>query len=300
MFGVTILGNNSALPAHDRHPSSQVVTLNDQLLMLDCGEGSQMQLSKFKIKRSKINSIFISHLHGDHYFGLPGLINSLGLLDRKTDLHIYAPAPLKQILDLTLNVANTILPFPLHFHALEKEGIIVDEKKFSVECFKVNHRIECFGFIIREKKKPRKIDISKISAYKIPISFYESLKNGEDFIAENNEVIKNDLLTIENSTAKSYAYCADTAFTESIAEKIKNVTLIYHEATYLKDLEARAVSRFHSTTTQAGKIAALANAGQLIIGHFSSKYETLNNFLSETKEEFANAHLAIEGVTYII
>jgi ribonuclease Z len=300
MFSVTILGNNSALPAHDRHPTSQVVTLNDQLLMLDCGEAAQMQLSKYKIKRSKINHIFISHLHGDHYFGLPGLINSLGLLDRKTDLHIYAPAPLKAIIDLTLNVANTVLSFPLHFHALGEEGIILDEKKFSVEAFKVNHRIECYGFFIREKKNPRKIDIQKVSSYNVPVLFYDKLRNGEDFITETGEKISNGFLTIKASPAKSYAYCADTAYTESIAEKIKNASLVYHETTYLKDLETRAIERFHSTTVQAGKIAKLANATRLIVGHFSSKYERLDDFLTETKAVFENTDLALEGVTYIL
>lgn len=156
MFGVTILGNNSALPAYNRHPTAQVVSLNDQLLLVDCGEGTQMQMNLYKIKRSRINHIFISHLHGDHYFGLPGLITSYGLLGRATDLHLYAPAPLKDILDMQLNVASTILPYKLHFHALEKEEMIVDEEKFSVECFKVFHRIDCWGFLFREKKNQGK------------------------------------------------------------------------------------------------------------------------------------------------
>jgi ribonuclease Z len=299
MFGVTILGNNSALPAYDRHPTAQVVTLGEQLFLIDCGEGTQMQLSRYKIKRSKINHIFISHMHGDHYFGLPGLITSFGLLGREHELHVYAPAELQSIIDLMLKAANTILPFSLYFHALENESVIVDEEKFSVECFKVNHRIECHGFIIREKKKPRKIDKEQVLKYEIPAAFYERLKNGEDYTTKNGELIKNELLTIANSPCKSYAYCADTGYSENIAAKVKNVSLLYHETTYLKSLESRAESRFHSTTIQAAQIAKLAEAKQLIIGHFSSKYEMLDEFLAETKEGFENTQLALEGVTYI-
>jgi ribonuclease Z len=300
MFGVTILGNNSALPAYDRHPTAQVVTLGDQLFLIDCGEGTQMQLSRYKIKRSKINHIFISHMHGDHYFGLPGLLTSFGLLGRDYELNVYAPAELQPIIDLMLKAANTVLPFPLHFHALENEGVIVNEEKFSVECFKVNHRIECHGFIIREKKKPRRIDKEQVLKYDVPATFYERLKNGEDYTTKNNELIENESLTIANTPTKSYAYCADTAFAECIAKKVKNASLLYYETTYLKALESRAESRFHSTTAHAAKMAQLADAKQLIIGHFSSKYETLDEFLKETKEGFEKTQLALEGVTYIV
>ncbi len=300
MFGVTILGNNSAIPAYERHPTSQVVTLNDQLFLIDCGEGTQMQLSKYKIKRSKINHIFISHLHGDHYFGLPGLINSMGLLNRLQKLHIYAPAVLQEIISLQLNVANTILPFEMKFHVLEKEGCIVDDEKFSVDCFKVFHRIECWGFIIKEKKKPRKIVWEKALQYNIPLADYDILKRGNDYTATNGELVKNDWVTITNSPAKSYAFCADTMFAEEVANKVKAVNLLYHETTYLKDLEQRAVSRYHSTTIQAARIAELANAQRLLIGHFSSKYEALDKFLEETKSVFPNVELALEGVTYRI
>lgn len=300
MFGVTILGNNSALPAHDRHPTSQAVTLNEQIFLIDCGEGTQMQMARFKIRRSKINYIFISHLHGDHYFGLIGLITSLGLLGREHPLHIFAPPDLKHIIQLQINASDTVLPFELHFHDLKDEETIIDEKNFAVECFRVSHRIECFGFLIREKKKPRKIDPERLKTYEIPPVFYEHLKDGEDYVAEDGAVTKNEWVTYENAPAKSYAYCADTVFTESIAEKVKNVTLLYHETTYLKDLEQKAASRFHSTTAQAGRIAQLSNAQHLLIGHFSSKYESLDVFFEETKEVFPNVRLALEGVTYLL
>ena len=300
MFGVTILGNNSALPAYDRHPTSQVVTLDEQLFLIDCGEGTQMQLSKYKIRRSRINHIFISHLHGDHYFGLPGLLTSFGLMNRDNDLHLYAPEPLKQILQQIFSTADTELPFTLHFHSLKNEGVLIDENKYTVECFKVFHRIECWGFIIREKKKPRKIDKDKILQYDIPAIFYEKLKEGEDYIKRSGEIIKNEDVTIAASPARSYAFCADTIYNESITEKLKDVTLLYHETTYLKNLESRAASRFHSTTTQAANIALRANAKKLLIGHFSSKYETLDEFLTETMEIFPETQLAIEGVTYFV
>ena len=300
MFGVTILGNNSALPAYDRHPTAQVVTLNDQLFLIDCGEGTQMQLSKYKIRRSKISHVFISHLHGDHYFGLPGLLTSFSLMSREADLHLHAPEPLKQILDLQFSSADTRFTFKVHFHPLKEEGLIVDEDKFTVECFKVMHRIECWGFIIREKKKPRKIDTNRILKYDIPLIFYERLKNGEDYITKSGERILNELVTIPNTAAESYAFCGDTIYHEAIAEKVKNTTLLYHEATFLKDQEERATTRFHTTTIQAGKIAILAKVKNLLIGHFSSKYEILQPFLEETLEVFPRTQLAIEGVTYIV
>jgi ribonuclease Z len=300
MFGVTILGNNSALPAYDRHPTAQVVTLNEQLFLIDCGEGTQMQLSKYRIRRSRINHIFISHLHGDHYFGLPGLLTSFGLMSREHDLHIHAPEPLKQILELLFSTADTKFPFIIHFHPLKKEGPIIDEDKFIVECFRVYHRIECWGFIIREKKKPRKIDIDKIVHYNIPTVHYEKLKQGEDYITERGEVIKNEVVTIPASPPKSYAFCGDTIYNENIVNKLRNVTMLYHETTYLKNLEERAASRFHSTTTQAANIALLANAKKLLIGHFSSKYELLEDFLIETMEVFPDTQLAIEGASYIL
>ncbi len=176
MFGVTILGNNSALPAYDRHPTSQVVTLDQFQFLVDCGEGTQMQLARYKIRRSRINHIFISHMHGDHYFGLPGLITSMGLLGRDTELHLYAPPLIKPLIDLMLQAADTQLGYKLHFHALENEGILADDAKFSVECFRVFHRIECWGFIFREKKKPRKIIKESISSYQLSGGYFERLK----------------------------------------------------------------------------------------------------------------------------
>ena len=300
MFAVTILGNNSALPAYDRHPSAQIVTIYDQLLLIDCGEGTQMQLSRYKIRRGKLNHIFISHLHGDHYFGLIGLISSMALLNREQPLHLFAPAGLEEIIQLQLKVASTTLPFPLIFHPLENEGIILEESKFSVETFQTRHRIPCWGFLIREKKDPRKIDKESAIQNHIPSAYYQSLKAGYDYTAKDGTVIYNDQVTIPNSPARSYAYCADTLYDERLATIARDVTMIYHEATYLNGMEERAADRFHSTTTQAATIALKANAGGLLLGHFSSKFEELHDYLKEALEVFPNTQLAIEGVTFKI
>lgn len=300
MFAVTILGNNSALPAYDRHPSAQIVTIYDQLLLIDCGEGTQMQLSRYKIRRGKLNHIFISHLHGDHYFGLIGLISSMALLNREQPLHLFAPAGLEEIIQLQLKVASTTLPFPLIFHPLEKEGLILEESKFTVETFQTQHRIPCWGFLIREKKEPRKVDKDKAVQYHIPSIYYQSLKAGYDYTAKDGSVIYNDQVTIPNSPARSYAYCADTLYDERLSIIAKDVTMIYHEATYLNGMEERASARFHSTTSQAATIALKANAGGLLLGHFSSKFEELHDYLKEALEVFPLTQLAIEGVTFKI
>jgi len=301
MFGVTILGNNSALPAYDRHPTAQVITLNDRLFLFDCGEGTQMQMNKYKIRRNRIQHIFISHLHGDHYFGLAGLLTSMSMSDRKAPLHIYAPKDLELIIKLQVMASDSGLPYELFFHPIEEEGILVEEPQFSVSCFKVYHRIDAWGFIIKEKRKPRKIDAEKVKLHpEIPLTFYEHLQNGKDYIATDGTVIKNEMVTYANTPPKSYAFSADTIFTPSIADQIKGVTMLYHEATYLKDLEERAASRHHCTTVQAATIAKLACAQKLLIGHFSSQYDNdkLYLFEEEAKEVFPNVQLALEGVTY--
>lgn len=298
MIAVTILGNNSAVPSHNRHPSAQVLQTAEHLVLIDCGEGTQMQMNLYKIKKSRINHIFISHLHGDHYFGLIGLINSLALNNRLNDLHIYAPEKLKSIIEIQMDVTGQGLPFQLYFHSLEKEKILFEDKKFSVESFKVNHRIECWGFLFREKKNLRKINLNQIKKYKVPKSFYENLHRGEDYVNEKNELVKNEILTLAVEPPKSYAYCADTAFYEPIAEKIKGVNLVYHESTYLADLEKKAADRFHSTSKQAATIAKIAGVKKLLLGHFSSMYDTLEKFEEEACEIFPNTEIAEEGTCY--
>ncbi len=298
MLAVTILGNNSAVPAFDRHPTSQVVTLDGQNFLVDCGEGTQIQMINYKIRRSRISHIFISHLHGDHYFGLVGLINSFGLLSHQQELHIFAPAPLQQIIELQLKVADTKLSFALHFHTISGEGLLVNNDKVEISCFPTQHRIECYGFVFREKKKPRRLIIESLKENNIPIHAYESIREGNDFITDTGQVIKNEWLTKPAPKGKVYAFCADTRYNESMITYIKEADLIYHETTYLDNLRERAFERFHSTTKQAARIAQHAGAKKLLIGHFSSKYDTLEEFEQEAREIFPNTELALEGVSY--
>lgn len=297
MLAVTILGNNSALPAYDRHPTAQLVTLDDYLFLVDCGEGTQSQLAKYRVRWSRINYIFISHLHGDHYFGLPGFLHSMGLLHRENDLHLFAPAPLKQILDLQLEAASNQLPYQLHFHALQDEGVLVKTDKFKISTFQTRHRIPCWGFRFDQVRAPRRVNPEKAIEYGVPAAFFDRLKWGEDY-SKNGTVVKNEMVTFEAPKAKSYAYSADTIYDEELIEKVQGVDLLYHETTYLKDLSDRAALRFHSTTAQAACIAKRAKVGRLLIGHFSSKYDKLEVFEQEARETFEATDLALEGVSY--
>ena len=298
MLSVTILGNNSAVPAFDRHPTSQVVTLDGNNYLVDCGEGTQIQMIKYKIRRGKISHIFISHLHGDHYFGLIGLINSFSLLGHQQELHVFGPSPLKEIIELQLKVADTQLCYPLHIHPITEAATLLDNEKLSVKCFRTNHRIECYGFSFREKRKPRKLLIEAVKENSIPLSFYENLRLGEDFVTTAGEIIKNEWVTEDAPRGRTYAYCADTRYTESIIPYIQGADMIYHESTYLDSLRDRANERFHTTAKQAGQIAQKANVKKLLLGHFSSKYDTLEEFELEAREVFPNSELALEGVTY--
>ncbi len=300
MLAVTILGNNSAVPAHGRHPTSQVIQTDYHKFLVDCGEGTQMQMTFYKIKPSRINRIYISHLHGDHYFGLIGLLTTMGLNNRKHDLHVYSPPGLKNILDLQFKAAAANPSYPIHFHELTTEGIIFEDRRIQVECFKVRHRIECLGFIFREKKNIRKIDPKKVAVHKVPASFFESLQEGQDYISPMNEIIKNEVLTTPGNHPASYAYCADTCYFEPITEKIKDVDMIYHESTYLHALEEKAYLRFHSTSKQAAMIAQKAGVKKLLLGHFSSMYDSIEDFKIEACEIFENTECAYEGVCYLV
>jgi ribonuclease Z len=300
MLSVTILGNNSAVPAFNRHPTSQVVTHDGNNYLVDCGEGTQIQMIKYKIRRGRISHIFISHLHGDHYFGLVGLINTFGLLSHKQELHVYGPEPLQQIIEMQLRVAETNLPYPLHFHTITENAVLVDNEKITIRCFRTNHRITCYGFSFEEKFHKRKILIDKVRKHHIPVSFYTSLQQGLDYITPRGERIPNDSVTASPGRNKKYAFCADTKYDESLIEHIYAADMIYHEATYLDNMREKAIERFHSTTKQAAMMAQRAMVDKLLIGHFSSKYSTLDAFLHEAKEVFQNTELAIEGVTYEI
>jgi ribonuclease Z len=300
MLAVTILGNNSAIPAFGRHPTAQAVITLEQTFLVDCGEGTQMQMNNYKIRHSRVNHIFISHLHGDHYFGLIGLLTTMGLLGRKVELHLYAPPQLIDVINLQFKVSDSHLPYQLHFHPLNGDDLLFEDKKIRISSFKVFHRIDCWGFLFHEKRFLRKIDAQKANRYNIPLSFYENLHRGEDYLTPGNTLIPNAELTVEGPHATSYAYCADTGYNELVSEKVRGVDVMYHEATYLHEFEDRAHARFHSTSKQAAMVAQKAGAKRLLLGHFSSKYEELDDFKTEACTIFPQTELAIEGVTYLI
>lgn len=300
MFGITILGNNSAVPAHDRHPTAQAVTIAGEVLLLDCGEGTQMQIKNYHVKRSRITRIFISHLHGDHYFGLIGLISSMALINRTTPLHLYGPAPLKELIDLQLSVSDSILPYELIFHPLEGPAVLVQTAKYRIETFPVEHKIPCYGFLIRENHAPRKIDPDLTRQYEVPQAYFEKLQWGADYQTKDGRLLKNEMLTVPGRKNLSYAYCADTLFTDSFLPFIKQVDVLYHESTYLDDFAEQAKNRFHSTAKQAAMIAERAEVGRLLLGHFSSKFKGVQPFEAEARAVFPYTDLSQEGVTYLV
>ncbi len=296
---VTILGNNSALPAFGRHPTSQVVSVYGDFILLDCGEGTQVQLQRYGFRWRKMQHIFISHMHGDHYFGLPGLINSMSLLGRTAPLHLYAPAELEPLITQIQNIAETTLSYPFFFHPLPAGAEeLVDTDTFTVRCFPVNHRIACHGFVIESKTRGRKLRPDKCREFEIPSYYYEKLKQGEDYETKEGNIIKNEWVTEDGPAPKKYAYCADTLFTDEFLEHIKDADTIYHESTYLHKEADKAAARFHSTAVQAAELAKMANAKQLLLGHFSSKYRDLEPFREEAAAIFPNSVATIEGITY--
>ncbi|HVI44720.1 MAG TPA: ribonuclease Z [Chitinophaga sp.] len=302
MFAVTILGNNSAIPTLDRHPTAQIVTCNDQLLLVDCGEGTQLQITLYKIKRSRIRYILISHLHGDHYFGLIGLLNTFNLMSRTEPLSVYGPPELEQIIRLQLDCSGTVLKFELSFIVLTPgySGLILEDKDLRVSCFPTQHRITCFGFSFEMQKRKRKLIPEQARAYEIPASYYSKLQEGADYEKKDGTIVKNDWVTLPPGKGKRYVYCADTIYDVNLLLWLKGADAIYHETTYLHDLADRAAERYHTTTVQAATLAADAGVKRLLIGHFSSKYTDLQPFLDETRPVFANTDIAEEGVSYLI
>lgn len=293
---LTILGNNSALPAYGRYPTCQIVEIEGVLILVDCGESVQILLQKHGFSHAKISHIFISHLHGDHYFGLPGLINSMGLMGRKQPLNLYAPQEIMPIIQNILDVANTILPYNIIFKALENNAqTLFKSAIFSLESFPVIHGIFCNGLVITQFSKGRKILSKACSQFEIPRAYYKKLKEGFDYIKKDGELVKNEWVTEAGKDDKKYAYCADTRYTESFLPYIKGAQIIYHESTYLSDNEERAFARFHSTAKQAAQIAHIAQCQKLILGHYSAKYKFTNEFEEEARTIFSESYASKEG-----
>ncbi|MFI5219292.1 MAG: ribonuclease Z [Bacteroidia bacterium] len=296
-FEVTVLGSSSATPIYNRHPTAQVLNVRERFFLIDCGEGTQMQLVKYKIRYQRISHIFISHLHGDHYLGLMGLLSTMHLQGRTTELHLYGQQELMDILELQLRLSNTILRYNLIFHPVRHytNNVIFEDEDLQVKSIVMNHRIPCTGFLFREKPKPRKLLMNKIQQYNIPFVFFNGIKNGEDYEDDFGTIIKNEELTIPSLLPRSYAFCSDTMYDENIINEVRNVDLLYHETTFLHDMIDRATATYHTTSLQAAELAKKAEVKKLLIGHFSARYKNLEPLLIEAKTVFANTELALEG-----
>ncbi len=302
-FSVTVIGSNSAIPAHGRHPSAQVVTINDKVYLIDCGEGTQMRLNEFGVKWMRVNQIFISHLHGDHFFGLIGVVSTCHLMRRNRPLDIYSPPGLESIIRDQLIAGQTELMYELRFHELnpEQSERIYENEDITVDTVVLNHRIPCLGFIFREKQRQRKIIREKLAEYQIPVEFIPDIKAGKDILDEGTgKRILNSEITTDPPRPRSYAYCCDTAYFPNIVPYIQGVDLLYHDCTFAEDSEQRAADTFHSTTIHAARIAQQAGVARLMIGHFSSKYDDLQVLLREAQSVFPLSILAIEGRTTAI
>lgn len=294
---LTILGCHSATPKANVHPTAQVLDMDGELMLIDCGEGTQVELRRRKVKFSRISHIFISHLHGDHYFGLIGLISTFSLLNRKAPLHIHAPKGIKQIIEIQLKASHAFTSYLLIFNELKSNQSekILDNAKLSVETIPLKHRVYTNGFLFKAKPGDRKLLIDKVQNLGIDTAYYKSIKKGKDVVLENGEVIANEEITEEPKTPLSYAFCSDTMFKPDIVPQIKNTTLLYHESTFLEIHEDLCDKTKHSTAKQAGIIAQKANVKQLILGHFSARYRDLKLFEDEAKIVFENSVAAESG-----
>lgn len=301
-FTITILGSGAALPTANRNPTSQYVTCNDRHILIDCGEGTQVQLRRRQIHIQKINHILISHLHGDHFFGLVGLLSSLHLLGRDKGITIYGPEELEQIIRLQLEVGGAKLGFELKFVALngKEHRLIFEDKLIEIWTFPLNHRIPTNGFLIKEKPKDYNIRKEHFEEMNLSLTCIPFFRRGEDFIDENGNVHLAEEFTYPPKQSKSYAFCSDTCYEEQIIPYILNATCLYHEATFLNDKLDRAKQTFHSTAEQAAKIATKANVGKLLIGHLSARYETAQGHLAEAKQFFTETVVVEDGDVFQI
>ena len=301
-LSLTILGSSGALPAIGRFPTSQYLVIQNRQFLIDCGEGAQMQLGHLQISPQKISRIFISHLHGDHYLGLMPLLFSMHLHKRGDDLHLYSPPGLDEIITLHLKHSKSVLNYKIIFHPFNPSliSLLFEDDVLAVHTIPLIHKLECAGFLFKEKIKPRRIDKEKMVTG-MKLQHIAALKTGVDIHDDEGKLLyKNEDLTLPPRPSLSYAYCSDTAWNESMIEQISNVDLLYHEATFLHADLDKAVETKHSTAAQAGEMAQRASARKLIIGHFSARYKDLSLLLQEAKVYFPNTELAIEGATFTL
>jgi ribonuclease Z len=297
---LTILGCYAATPRTITNPTSQLLEIRNRMFLIDCGEGTQVQLRKNKIKFSRINHIFISHLHGDHFYGLVGLVSTFMLLNRTTDLHIYGPKGIKEVITLQLRLSNSWTNYGLFFHELESsESVIVyEDDKVLVKTIPLKHRVYTNGFLFKEKTGARKLDLNAVQNYEIDKCYYQKIKNGNDITLEDGRVIENHKLTFDPIPPMSYAFCSDTAYDENIIPLINEVDVLYHESTFLQSEEALGGKTMHSTAKEAATIALKANVKQLVLGHYSTRYANINLFKEEAETIFPDILLADDGKSF--
>ncbi|GEC71443.1 RNAse Z [Flavobacterium flevense] len=297
---LTILGCYAATPRTFTNPTSQLLEIKNRFFLIDCGEGTQVQLRKNKIKFSKINQIFISHLHGDHFYGLIGLISTFSLLNRNNDLHIYGPKGIKEIILLQLRLSNSWPNFGLHFYELEsKESeLIYEDDKVQVKTIPLKHRVYTNGFLFEEKIAERKLNVEAVRHYQIEKCYFQNIKNGKDIVLDGGTVVLNNLLTFDPEKPKSYAFCSDTVYNEAIVPIINGVDVLYHEATFLQSEEQLAAKTMHTTAIEAATIAKKAQVSKLILGHYSTRYSTIDLFKAEAATIFPNVLLADDGLSF--
>ncbi|MCA0153817.1 ribonuclease Z [Winogradskyella vincentii] len=297
---LTILGCHSATPRTNTNPTSQVLEIKNHMFLIDCGEGTQVELRRHKIKFSRIKHIFVSHLHGDHYFGLVGLISTFRLLTRETELHIYAPKGLKEVITLQMKLSDSWTNYPLIFHELDskKSELIFEDDKVEVHTVPLDHRVYTNGFLFKEKPDERKLDMKAVLKANINMAYFRKLKQGADVVNDDGELIKNETVTLDPRPTKSYAYCSDTKYSEEIIPIIKKADVLYHESTFLNKNEDLCEVTKHSTAKQAATIAKKASVKTLVLGHYSTRYNGYGLFKKEAQEVFENVLLAKDGVSF--
>ncbi len=301
-FAVTILGNGSAVPTANRNLSAQMVQYGTNRFLVDCGEGTQLQMIRFHIKQTNLNNIFISHLHGEHFYGLFGLISTMHLYGRVKPLNIFAPMALKSLIEHVLLVSNTTLRFELIFFSLEdfSQSPLYETDQFRINAFPVVHRIPTWGFRFEEKSEKRKIDKMFIAQYQPDIETIKAIKAGNGFTTPDGEILSNDQITTAPAAARSYAFCADTAYDETFIEHLARTDLMYHEATFDNSMEKMAAEKYHATAQQAATLAKKAQVKKLLLGHFSARHTNLNILLDEAKAVFDQTEISEEGIRYLI
>ena len=299
---LTIVGCHSASPRYDANPTAQILEVEGHLFLIDCGEGTQVQLRKFKIKFARIKHIFISHLHGDHFFGLVGLISTFKLLGRDASLHIYGPKGIKQAILLQLKLGKTYTNFELYFHELESNQpeLLFEDAVLSITTIPLKHRVYTNGFLFQQKPGERILNIQKAKELDIDPSYYQKIKQGFDVPDSKGDMVSNAVITLDPSPPKSYAYCSDTSYCEEIVPQILNTTLLYHEATFLQQHAALALKTMHSTARQAALIAKKAAVGSLLLGHYSGRYNDYKEFKNQAQEIFSATKLAQDGKVFEI